>query len=81
MNKGLLDPESEKVRNLEMSIREAKDELIRMSNYTKQREIYEMRAKILKYKISSLNKAKEEGRKEEKVLVNLLTNTYLKPLA
>ena len=47
----LRDPESEKVRSLEMSIeeiREAKDELVRMSNDEKQREIYEMRAKILK---------------------------------
>ncbi|MBY6931185.1 Rpn family recombination-promoting nuclease/putative transposase [Clostridium botulinum] len=60
----LKDPESEKVRNLEMSIkeiREAKDELIKMSNNSKQREIYEMRAKILKDKVSALNKAREEG--------------------
>ncbi len=60
----LKDPESEKVRNLEMSIkeiREAKDELIKMSNNSKQREIYEMRAKILKDKVSALNKVREEG--------------------
>ncbi|WP_252229718.1 Rpn family recombination-promoting nuclease/putative transposase [Clostridium sp. ZBS15] len=60
----LKDPESEKVRNLEMSIkeiREAKDELIKMSNNSKQREIYEMRAKILKDKVSALNKARQEG--------------------
>lgn len=74
----LKDPESEKVRGLELSIeeiREAKDELIRMSNDSRQREIYEMRSKILKDKISALNEAtrrgreegKEEGRKEEKI--------------
>jgi predicted transposase/invertase (TIGR01784 family) len=63
----LKDPESEKVRNLEMNvkeIREAKDELVKMSNDSTQREIYEMRAKILKDKVSALNKAKEEGREE-----------------
>ena len=60
----LRDPESEKVRSLEMSIeeiREAKDELVRMSNDKKQREIYEMRAKILKDKISALNEAERKG--------------------
>ncbi|MCH5138515.1 hypothetical protein JMF89_15090 [Clostridiaceae bacterium UIB06] len=45
-------------------IREAKDELVKMSNDSTQREIYEMRAKILKDKVSALNKAKEEGREE-----------------
>ena len=60
----LRNPESEKVRSLEMSIeeiREAKDELIRMSNDEKQREIYEMRAKILKDKVSALNEAERKG--------------------
>ncbi len=42
-------------------IKEAKDELVRLSNDDEQRMIYEMRAKILKDKISSLNKAKNEG--------------------
>lgn len=63
----LKDPESERVRSLEMTvdeIRRAKDQLIRMSNDAEQREIYDMRAKILKDKISALNKAKEEGRME-----------------
>ncbi|GKU30426.1 hypothetical protein [Clostridium folliculivorans] len=32
-----------------------------MSNDSVQREIYEMRAKILKDKVSALNKAKEDG--------------------
>jgi predicted transposase/invertase (TIGR01784 family) len=66
----LKDPESEKVRNLEMNvkeIREAKDELVKMSNDSKQREIYEMRAKILKDKVSALNKAREEGEKSKAI--------------
>lgn len=52
----LKDPESEKVRSLEMTveeIRRAKDQLVIMSNDTEQREIYEMRAKILKDKVSA----------------------------
>lgn len=60
----LRNPESEKVRNLEMSIeeiREAKDELIRLSNDDKQRELYEMRSKILKDKVSALNEAERKG--------------------
>lgn len=63
----LKNPESEKVRNLEMSIeeiKEAKNELVRLSNDEEQRMLYEMRAKILKDKISALNKAKDEGREE-----------------
>lgn len=70
----LKDPESEKVRGLELSvdeIRQAKDELIRMSNDKKQRELYDMRANSLRDKISELNaaekKGREEGRKEEKI--------------
>ncbi|MBB6713911.1 Rpn family recombination-promoting nuclease/putative transposase [Clostridium gasigenes] len=56
----LKNPESEKVRHLEMDIEEirsAKDELIRMSNDEKEREIYDMRSKILKDRISALNSA------------------------
>ena len=63
----LKDPESEKVRSLELSVkevREAKDELIRMSNDEEQRTLYEMRAKILKDKVSALNKARREGIEE-----------------
>lgn len=64
----LKDPESEKVRNLEMTvkeIREAKDSLIRMSNDKKQRELYEMREKILKDRVSALNTAKTQGENEK----------------
>ena len=45
-------------------IRQAKDELIRMSNDDTQRELYEMRAKTLKDKISALNEAERKGIKE-----------------
>ena len=63
----LKNPESEKVRSLEMSvdeIREAKDELIKMSNDETQRELYEMRAKTLRDKISALNEAERKGIKK-----------------
>lgn len=67
----LKDPESEKVRGLELSIdeiRQAKDELIRMSNDSTQRQLYDMRTNSLRDKISELNaverKGREEGRKE-----------------
>ncbi|MGN0143651.1 MAG: Rpn family recombination-promoting nuclease/putative transposase [Clostridium sp.] len=73
----LKDPESEKVRSLEMSIeeiREAKDELIRLSNDDEQRQIYEMRAKILKDKVSALNHAERQGmeKKAMEIARNLL---------
>ena len=42
-------------------IREAKDELIRMTNNPEERALYDMRAKILKDKISELNAAMKEG--------------------
>ena len=64
MGKDLLNP---RVRSLELSykeVREAKDELIRMSNNEEQRALYEMRAKILKDKVSALNKARREGIEE-----------------
>ena len=77
----LKDPESERVRGLELSIeeiRQAKDELIRMNNDSTQRELYDMRANSLRDKISELNaverkgiekglkKGREEGREEGK---------------
>ena len=42
-------------------IREAKNELIKISSDKKQRELYEMRAKILKDKVSALNEAERKG--------------------
>ena len=73
----LKNPESEKVRGLELSIkeiREAKDELIRMSNNDEERALYEMRANALRDKISSLSSAKEEGEKKKAIEIaeNLL---------
>ena len=71
----LKNPESEKVRNLEMNIEEiraAKDELIKISNDNKQRELYEMRSNILRDKTSALNKAKRDGKLE--VARNLIMN-------
>ena len=77
----LKNPESEKVRSLELTIseiREAKDELIRISNDKEQRLLYEMRSKTLKDKNSALNEAERKGREKglekgiEKVAKNLL---------
>ena len=92
MSKGLLGPQSEKVRSLELSIeeiRQAKDELIRMNNDSTQRELYDMRANSLRDKISELNaverKGIEKGKREEKIkiarnmkLSGLDTNTIAK---
>ncbi|MDU5804295.1 MAG: hypothetical protein E6Z63_11940 [Fusobacterium periodonticum] len=55
-------------------IREAKDELIKISNDKKQRELYEMRAKTLKDKASALNEAERKGIEQgiEQAAINLL---------
>ncbi|WP_122639543.1 MULTISPECIES: Rpn family recombination-promoting nuclease/putative transposase [unclassified Romboutsia] len=78
----LRDPESEVVRKLEMSnkeIREAKDELYRLSRDSKERELYFMREKSLKDEISALANAEEKGmqkgREEEKI--NIAKNMIL----
>ena len=63
----LRDPESEVIRKLEMSnkeIREAKDELYRLSRNSKERELYYLREKSLRDEISALANAKEKGLKE-----------------
>ena len=63
----LRDPESEVIRKLEMSnkeIREAKDELYRLSRNSKERELYYLREKSLRDEISALANAKEQGLKE-----------------
>lgn len=60
----LKDPESEKVRQLELSheeMREAKDELCRISRDSKERELYEMRENSLRDKISALYTAELKG--------------------
>ena len=55
-------------------IREAKDELIRMTNNPEERALYDMRAKILKDKISELNAAMREGERNKAIEIarNLL---------
>ena len=63
----LRDPESEVVRKLEMTnkeIREAKDELYRLSRNSKERELSYLREKSLRDEISALANAKEKGLKE-----------------
>ena len=75
----LKNPESEKVRSLELTIseiREAKDELIRISNDKEQRLLYEMRSKTLKDKNSALNEAERKGIEKgiEKVIEKVAKN-------
>ena len=63
----LRDPESEVIRKLEMSnkeIREAKDELYRLSRNSKERELSYLREKSLRDEISALANAKEKVLKE-----------------
>ena len=60
----LRDPESEVIRKLEMSnkeIREAKDELYRLSMDEKERVLYFMREKSIRDEISALANAEEKG--------------------
>lgn len=62
----LRNPESEVVREVEFKnkeVREAKDELYRLSQDEKERELYSMREKSLNDKINELNSAKEQGMK------------------
>ena len=66
----LRDPESEVVRKLEMTnkeIREAKDELYRLSRNEKERDLYFLREKSLKDEISALANAREKGILDTKV--------------
>ena len=72
----LRDPESEVVRKLEMTnkeIREAKDELYRLSMDEKERALYFMREKSIRDEISALANAEEKGikkgRKEEQIKI------------
>ncbi|MGL5380125.1 Rpn family recombination-promoting nuclease/putative transposase [Clostridium sp.] len=63
----LKDPESSVVRKLEFSkeeIKEAKDELYRLSRDKNELELYNMREKSFFDKVSALSNAKEEGREE-----------------
>ena len=61
----LKDPESNVVRKLEFSkeeIKEAKDELYRLSRDKKELELYNLREKSFYYKVSALSNAEEKGR-------------------
>lgn len=63
----LRDPESEVIRKIEMTnkeIREAKDELYRLSRDEKERELYYIREKSIKDEISALANAQEKGIEE-----------------
>lgn len=63
----LKDPDSPRVRELEFTleeIKEAKDELIKISQDGKQRALYEIREKASKDRTSALAQAKREGRGE-----------------
>lgn len=60
----LRDPESEVIRNIEMSneaVRKAKDKLYKLSQSKEDRELYFLREKSIRDEISALSKAKEEG--------------------
>lgn len=60
----LKDPNSEEVRDIELSseeVREAKTELIRLSNDDKEREFYNLREKANKDRTSALEKALNDG--------------------
>ena len=61
----LKDPESNVVRKLEFSkeeIKEAKDELYRLSRDKKELELYNLREKSFYDKVSALSNAEEKGR-------------------
>lgn len=75
----LKDPESNVVRKLEFSkeeIKEAKDELYRLSRDKKELELYNLREKSFFDKISALSNAEEKGREEGKLLerINIAKN-------
>ena len=81
MKSTLLNPKIDFVfkRKLEMSnkeIREAKDELYRLSRSSKERELYYIREKSLKDEISALANAEEKGMEKAKVDIakNMLNN-------
>lgn len=66
----LKDPDSQVVRKLEFSndeIKEAKDELYRLSRDSKEREFYYIREKSFLDKISALATAEEKGKLEGKL--------------
>lgn len=73
----LKDPESSVVRKLEFSreeIKEAKDELYRLSRDKKELELYNLREKSFLDKVSALSEAEEKGQRKKAVEIakNLL---------
>ena len=75
----LKDPESNVVRRLEFSneeIKEAKDELYRLSRDKKELELYNLREKSFYDKISALYNAEKKGREEGKLVerINIAKN-------
>ena len=66
----LKDPESEKVRTLEMSIEEirrARQELVRISSDDRQRELYNMRKKAMLDESDALYNAEQKGIEKGKI--------------
>lgn len=75
----LKDPESEKVRTLEMNIeeiRKARQELVRISNDDRQRELYNMRRKAMLDESDALYNAEKKGVEKGRIEIvkNLLLN-------
>ena len=73
----LKDPESEKVRTLEMTIeeiRKARQELVKISSDDRQRELYNMRKKAMLDESDALYNAEQKGKLESKIEIakNLL---------
>ena len=66
----LKDPESEKVRTLEMTIeeiRKARQELVRISSDDRQRELYNMRKKAMLDESDALYNAEQKGIEKGKI--------------
>lgn len=73
----LKDPESNVVRKLEFSmeeIKQAKDELYRLSRDKKELELYNLREKSFLDKVSALSEAEEKGQRKKalEIAINLL---------
>ena len=77
----LRDPESEVIRNIEMSneeVRKAKDKLYKLSQSKKDRELYFLREKSIRDEISALYDAEQKGM--EKVKKDTILKLYSKSI-
>ena len=77
----LRDPESEVIRNIEMSneeVRKAKDKLYKLSQSKKDRELYFLREKSIRDEISALYNKKQKGM--EKVKKDTILKLYSKSI-